>query len=1029
MSPQRTWALYACTLIAPIALGGASPAFAQEAPPTRGEAPEEREDEGEDAPRDDAGPDSDEPAEPSDPASDDPSDETASDEEDSEDDGADDASVDDEALDDDAVDDLTVPDAPMADTGLRGRVVDSRTGEGLPDAVVIARRDGGLENTITNETGGYVMILPPGAYSVLAYTDLYHGARMPRIVVRSGRWSDLTLTLDPIDAEAVAEEVEIIYRADTRTAAAQDQLRAASAGIGEGMGSQQMSQSGASDAGAAARNVAGVTLEGANLNIRGMGGAYTLVLLNGVQLPSTDPDSPNVDLDLFPSSVIENLFISKAFLPNLPGNFAGGVLDIRTVRFPQRFTLEAELGTGVNTLSTFQSMLGYRGGSLDFLGIDDGTRALPSGLDDRLTVGSRFMPGAYTSDAQIDEVARRFPDIWSPNRSLGVPDVDASLLMGDSVDLGGGARFGYLAFASYGYEQRRTTGVSRPRPTIHADDNGQIEELVLYNDYRYETGSEQAQLTGFGTASLELGQDHVLSFLTFYNRTTTDETSRTTGRSGELGGSLERWQLQMISRTVWFNQFRGDHRDLFGSHVRLRWSAYGAYAGRDEPDRRTVAYGTQGMITDRWLEKSQSGERFYSGLTQLDFGGTLELRIPLWSEGFGTIGGQVRSTQRDLANRRFRFLQAVDPAPADQSVYRAPAEEVLGPDGIGSLVRLREYTFPTDSYRGEQEYYAGFAMLETPIVDALSFTGGARLEAFHQYLSSRSAVPNESDLPPDPDAQLDRTDVDVLPSATLRLEVADGMFLRAAYGMTVRRANLRELAPYQYYDFINDRNISGNPALQRTLIQNADLRWEWFFGEGELLALSAFYKYLDQPIELQIRNSTSGDAAYNNASFAHNVGGELELRFNFRHLAPELSFLTFNGTFAAVWSVTTLPDALAGSASAERPLYGQSPYVANMSLVADEPGTGLSASLVYNLTGDRLTGVGVRENGILYPNIFRAPYHSLDLILGWQFHTNWQIKFKIRNLLFQQQEFHQGSFLIQTIDPGAAFNIGLEFTQ
>ncbi|HBQ13432.1 MAG TPA: hypothetical protein DEF51_20580, partial [Myxococcales bacterium] len=117
---------------------------------------------------------------------------------------------------------------PTADTGIRGRIVDSQTGEGLPDAIVIARSPSVMENTITSDTGGYVLVVPQGRYSVLGYTDLYHGARMPRVVVRSGRWTDLTLTLDPIDAEAVAEEVEIVYRADTSSAAAQDQLRAAS---------------------------------------------------------------------------------------------------------------------------------------------------------------------------------------------------------------------------------------------------------------------------------------------------------------------------------------------------------------------------------------------------------------------------------------------------------------------------------------------------------------------------------------------------------------------------------------------------------------------------------------------------------------------------------------------------------------------------------------------------------------------------------------------------------------------------------
>jgi len=206
-----------------------------------------------------------------------------------------------------------------------------------------------------------------------------------------------------------------------------------------------------------------------------------------------------------------------------------------------------------------------------------------------------------------------------------------------------------------------------------------------------------------------------------------------------------------------------------------------------------------------------------------------------------------------------------------------------------------------------------------------------------------------------PEVDNTRTDLDVLPGAALRLELVDDMYLRAGYGMTVARPQTRELAPYQYYDFIRDRNVQGDPDLQRTLIQNADLRWEWFFGEGEILALSAFYKYFDQPIELQIQNPGNYDSLYINADYAHNVGGEIEFRFNFRHFHQDLSWLSLSTNFALIWSTVELPPELSGAVASERPLVGQAPYVANVSLLVDEPETGLTASLVYNVVGPRIT--------------------------------------------------------------------------
>jgi outer membrane receptor protein involved in Fe transport len=143
----------------------------------------------------------------------------------------------------------------------------------------------------------------------------------------------------------------------------------------------------------------------------------------------------------------------------------------------------------------------------------------------------------------------------------------------------------------------------------------------------------------------------------------------------------------------------------------------------------------------------------------------------------------------------------------------------------------------------------------------------------------------------------------VLPGAALKYAIGETMLLRGAYGITLSRPQVRELAPYDYYDFLRDRRIIGNPDLKTATIHNADLRWEWFFGEGQLAAVSGFYKRFLDPIELQL--VSAGDdlqLLYVNAKGATNFGGELELRSELAALSRALRRFSVSGNLSVIRS-------------------------------------------------------------------------------------------------------------------------------
>lgn len=920
-------------------------------------------------------------------------------------------------------------------TGIQGRIVDRKTGLGLELARVFATDNRGTRSATTVEHGRYELKLPPGVYEVRAYYDTYHGARLNHVRVQRGRLSEVNLLLDRLaDEEVAVEETEIPYRADRTTADAQGELHEASSGIGEALGATHMSQAGASDAGNAARR-GGVSSADSSPIIRGLGGRYARMRLHGDPLPSTDPDRPSLDLDRFPTRVIDSLTVSKTFLPAMPADFAGGVLELKTVTFPKRLTFEVGLSGEYSSKTSFRDYLTYRGGSLDMLGFDDGTRTLPRTIDNVPVVISRT--GRYRSFDDLEAIGESFPNEWRYRRASAAPSPGVDVALGDSFKLPGRKRFGYMASASYDYRLRRVTGYSRK---LGIKANGEPNELVISDNYpTVELGSEDIQLSGIGTAAFDVGTDHSLRLLSLYNRSGSDDTGYRFGKSAHIdeGADVERWQLRYVGRTLWFNQLQGDHRNLFDTPLRLRWGLFYSLVDRDEPDRRNVTYLQTSQEPYELSWRSGDATRFYSSFSGHDYGGRLGLRVPLWADAFTSLGGSVRAADRSFWTRTFRFVK-VDGA-ADDSVYAQPPEVLFSQDNLGRITRLDdEPTRAVDSFIAKQTTYAGYLMFEMRVAGPLSFTGGARAELYKQRMQPNSPFAGAIDRT-DPDADTgtdtgtdtknaDRSDFNILPAAAFKYDLGGGMLLRAAYGMTVSRPHVRELAPFLYYDFLRDRNFSGDLGLRTTLIHNGDLRWQWFFGAGQELSASVFYKHFRRPIEQQVI-STDGTSKFSNTPLAQTYGAELELRSSFAQLSRSLKLLEFGANVTLVRSQVDNPAEPAGAARAgSRRMYGQAPYVIHVMLRFVEPATDFSSSLVYHVVGPRIVDVGLRTGDAILPDVEQQPFHALDLITSWQATQHLKLKLEWKNILFQSSRIQQGSITTLRTNPGTFVSVGLDYS-
>jgi hypothetical protein len=898
--------------------------------------------------------------------------------------------------------DPTVPTERPA-VGIYGRVVDAESGEGIIEASVeLVGRD---RSTSSDVDGRFAFALPPGRYVLRTYSPVHELLRTENVVVQGGRVTELSIELRP-DPDSVIEVV-IEARADTASAATQLQIRRQAAGVQDAISAEEMSRAGGSTASDSVRRVVAATIvDGQYLFVRGLGGRYTNVLLNGTPLPSLDPDIPGVQLDLFPAGLLESIAILKTFTPEIPGNFAGGMMMISTRDFPEQLTLRLGLSLGFDTASTFHDVLGYEGGRLDWLGFDDGTRALPGEVPNERVAVTR---NGFSRD-EVNEIARSFPNIWQPRRQIGLPNMGLSFSVGDTVALGQRS-LGYLWSLTYGHSTRRRQGEVA---AIRIEGEGEEAQVALRERLEIETSNTEALWGTLGNVSLELAENHDLALMAMFTQSGEDTARLVEGRLESEGANIRSHQLNFVERSMLFAQLIGDHRELPRlSGSRITWRVDTAWVERDQPDMRDVTYqeGEQGYY---WRNVAGSGDRFYSTLEQLDFGGSLDFVIPIIRPTL-RFGGVARMSNRDLEARRFSMAFAG--ASAEDRLL--PPEQLFASENIGVLTELSESTRPDDGYEAELRSYAAYVMLDTPIVGPLRMMGGLRFETFDQHVESSSPFARQDDV-----EGTDRVDYDWLPAGSLIVELREGMLLRAAYGGTVARPLVRELAPFLFQDFVRRRTIQGNPSLERTFIHNADLRWEWFFGETEVFAASIFYKYFSDPIE-QIVLDRQGNITYGNVESAQNLGGEIEARLSFGRLHRSLDFLSLGANLTLVYSRVRLSDdQLASATSSERPLAGQSPFVANVSLGFSFSDIGLEANLYYNVFGRRIRDVG--RLGL--PDVYEEPFHSLDLVISYDISESFRLGFTARNILYRSVQLEQGGIVVSRYNPGISLGVKLGYS-
>jgi hypothetical protein len=872
-----------------------------------------------------------------------------------------------------------------------GRIVDASTQEGLPGASIRVLDDSqGGSSLATELDGTYTLALAPGTYTIVISTPEYVEQRRT-VTVGDAQAVALEVTLAPVPRTGAAETIEVYSAIDTRKDAAVLAERRAAATVSDAISAQQISRSPDSNASDAAKRMVAATIQDNRyIVIRGLGGRYSTTLLNGVPLPSPDPDVPAAPLDLFPSALITNLTVQKTFAPDMPGNFAGGALGIETRNYPTRFLFKAKIGLGGNTSSSFRTQNGQSGGSLDVLGYDDGTRSLPGSIPSGKLAGDEGL-----TPAQQNAQAAGFNNHWSIDRGTVGPNLNLGATIGDTLTVAD-QRLGYFGSVSFahGYASRRTH-IAR---VGGSDGSGGMAPSVLQLDD--QQGIEQANLGALAGVGWTPASGHKLDLFTLYAHTADINSSEVTGTDNSTA-SVERTRLQFLQRELLFTQLVGD--DRLADKVILEWQANIAHVAQHEPDTRDLQRTLTG--DGRWAISTSAGstERLFGELTDNTVGGAAGLRLPFEAVKL-KAGASIQRTARTYQARRFHFDLTGD------SVFLSP-DRAFAPENMS----MREVTKLEDGYTATRTIAGVYAMADANPTPQLRLVGGARLE------QANLEIGLEDKLDPTVRAmeRTQRDDRDILPSLNAVYAVTPSTNLRAAYAMTVARANFREIAPAVYFDYVRRRVISGNANLVETNIHNADLRWETFLGDSELVAASVFAKHFISPIERTVLNAGDGDnIGFDNAKRANSYGVELEARLSLGRLTPALASFSVGGNLSLIGSKVEL------DGGASRALQGQSPYVANLALGYERPGAGTRVDLAYNTFGRRIEEAGTSGAG----DIYEEPFHRLDLTVSQPLPRNLRLKLAAVNLLDQRVVRTQDAVEIFAYDVGVTVLGSVEYS-
>lgn len=930
---------------------------------------------------------------------------------------------------------------------VRGSVFEESTGEPLFGVSILVKELS--TGAVTDFDGKFEIQADPGTYTLQVSYISYSPVELAAVVVASGKVSVLGDILMKEDASEL-ETVTVQGTAIRTTESALMSVKRNSPNVLDGITASTFRQIGDGDAASAVKRVTGVSIEGGKyVYVRGLGDRYTKTVLNGVDVPGLDPDRNALQMDIFPTNVIDNILVSKSFTADLPADFTGGVVDIETKDFPEEKTAKLSISGGINPAMHFNSnYLSYEGGKTDWLGFDDGTREIPTGGSTDIPQYAEVVGNPNGLKGQeFQATLRAFNKTLGGFRNSSLMDYGIGFSLGNQmartkVTWGYNVAFTYKNETEY-YKDAEFNLYAKP-----ADNT--VTELEPLEEQTGDYGVNSVLLGGMAGIALKTeASKFKLNFLHLQNGES--KAGEFMFLNTNLGAVFEakQYNLEYSQRGLSSALLSGTHY-FRGRSWEVNWKLAPTFSKIDDPDIRFTRFRVPNNIVGTEVGLPT---RIWRTLDEFNLVGKLDLTRQ--TDIFGRngkirFGGNYVYKDREFNIQSFQFNPGNITFTGDPNAI-LNEENLFDAENING-VRHNPDFIPNNpnAYQSNLTNIGGYGSAELKPSERLKAVVGVRMEKYVQYYTGTNA---NATIVLDNDKVLD--DVDFFPTINLIYSLKENQNLRFSATRTIARPSFKELSYAEILDPITGRTFIGglfpestnggsevlwDGNLAATRINNFDVRWELFQERGQMFSLSGFYKSFDKPIEMVQFLSDPGAFQPRNVGTGTVLGFELEFRKSLGFLTPSLENFswTLNTTLtesSIKMSATELRSRQLTAREGQviddsREMAGQAPYIVNTGISYNNFTNGWEAGIFYNVQGPTLNLVGYGNR----TDTYAVPFNSLNFNLNKSFGADERIQanFGVENILNARRQIIFKSYEAQdryftNLAPGTEIKFGFTY--